>query len=427
MKRILFVGMVNSPHFARWISQFEGRDYDIHIFPVYFAPPHELLKNVTVHIPWKLLRPRQFLRKLLTDRAQHQGEDFGPGDQLVRSLRFKSVWPIPIIAPFDSKLAHIGGSKLGESGQRSPLMYGPRTLAKVIRTIKPDLIHSMEFQHAGYLVLEAKKYFRRSKFPRWLATNWGSDIYFFRSFADHRLQITRLLSEIDYYSCECERDITIARDLGLTAQVMPVVPNSGGFNISKIKITRSAVKVSDRKLIMVKGYQSFAGRALHALEAIAKCAYEIQDYRVIVFAASPEVRERATEIRDFYGINITILEQTTHERILRYYANARIYLGVSISDGISTSMIEAMAMGAFPMQTNTACCSEWIEDGVTGFELEHDDVEAVASKLRIALSNDELVDVASELNWEIVKARLDEKRIKSIAAGMYETILNDVK
>ena len=113
--------------------------------------------------------------------------------------------------------------------------------------------------------------------------------------------------------------------------------------------------------------------------------------------------------------------------MLRYYANARVYLGVSVSDGISTSMIEAMALGAFPMQTNTACCSEWIDDGVTGFELEHDDVEAIVSKLCFALVNDQLVDKASELNWQTVKARLDETRIKSIAAGMYETILNDSK
>jgi hypothetical protein len=45
------------------------------------------------------------------------------------------------------------------------------------------------------------------------------------------------------------------------------------------------------------------------------------------------------------------------------FANSRIYIGASRSDGISTSFLEALVLGAYPIQTNTSCGNEWVEKG----------------------------------------------------------------
>jgi len=47
--------------------------------------------------------------------------------------------------------------------------------------------------------------------------------------------------------------------------------------------------------------------------------------------------------------SINIVPPTNHAAILDLFGVARVYLGVSVTDGISTSMLEAMAMGAFPI------------------------------------------------------------------------------
>ncbi len=47
-------------------------------------------------------------------------------------------------------------------------------------------------------------------------------------------------------------------------------------------------------------------------------------------------------------------------------SRSRANIGFSKSDGISTSLLEAMTMGAFPIETGTACASDWIQDGVSG-------------------------------------------------------------
>ena len=228
-----------------------------------------------------------------------------------------------------------------------------------------------------------------------------------------------------YYSptsCECARDIDLAKDLGFCGRLMPVMPNTGGLDIAVVERLRNIHLTSKRKIIMVKGYQHFAGRALTALDAIERCAAYLKDYQIIVFSASPEIYGRVEELRDFVGLNIQLLPHASHDFILRMFSRARIYLGVSISDAISTSMLEAIAMGAFPIQTNTSCCNEWIEDGRSGFEIPADDVTLIADRLRQAAINDDLVDRASEINWETVKARLDQSILKKKAISFYDEI-----
>ena len=61
-------------------------------------------------------------------------------------------------------------------------------LARLIKKLKPDLIHSMEFQHCGYNVLQAREIVGKANFPKWLATNWGSDIFYYRHDPAHNAQ-----------------------------------------------------------------------------------------------------------------------------------------------------------------------------------------------------------------------------------------------
>jgi len=425
-RKILFVGMVNSPHAARWIELIADEGWDLHFFPVYHATPHPLLRNITIHHPWISFGPRRLLKNMLSNiKAKLLGkEHHSSTDQ--NKLKVCSVYPIPVISKLEQVLYAIKTKPLGESDVRAQFGFDPSTLARLIRKLQPDLIHSMEFQHAGYTVLRVKEKWGKSSFPRWLATNWGSDIYYYRNFLDHKKQISRLLENIDYYSCECERDIGLARELGMNARQQAILPNTGGFDLKQILSLRGLVKTSNRRVVMVKGYQHFAGRALIALDAIASCAEFLKDYQILIYSPSVEIYERVEELKLIYGLKITIMPYLVHEKMLRYFAHARIYLGVSISDAISTSMLEAMAMGAFPIQTNTACCDEWIKDGQTGFSIPPDDVSFIGKRLREALLNDQLVDTASEMNWSVVCQRLDKKKIRDKEIEVYDRIFKDI-
>jgi hypothetical protein len=263
-------------------------------------------------------------------------------------------------------------------------------------------------------------------FPKWLATNWGSDIYYYRRFGGHLQQIQRLLANIDYYSCECQRDVHLAKELGFKGIAMDVFPNSGGFDLAHAEELRARIKTSKRRLILVKGYQHFVGRAMTALDALERCAGILQDFEVVLFSASHEVAKRAQRLTRKGTLNIWVAEYVPHEQMLRLQSRARVYLAVSVSDAISTSLLEAISMGAFPIQSDTSCCDEWISNGQGGFIVHPDDTEWIVECLKTALTNDALVDRAAELNWATVQDRLDQSKIARRVHDLYDVIFRDV-
>ncbi|NJD24020.1 MAG: glycosyltransferase family 4 protein [Betaproteobacteria bacterium] len=419
MRRILFVAMQMSTHTARWINQIADEGWDLHLFPVNHLPAIPEMRGVTVHQPWQMFRPRRMLRTLFGRDVVAQDRERSQA-----GLPVKAIYPfLPMVHPLARVATGAKYVRLGESEAQAPFAFGPHVLARLIRRLKPDLIHSLEFQHCGYNVLRAKEIIGQD-FPAWFATNWGSDIYYYRRFDDHRRQISRLLRSIDFYSCECERDVTIARELGMDAYVLPVMPNTGGLNLVELEAVRNRSITSKRRLVMVKGYQHFAGRALVALDAIERCSEALQGFKVVVFSASAETIKRVDELKKSNRIDIDILPYANHETMLNLFGDARVYLGVSISDAISTSMLEAMATGAFPIQTNTSCCDEWIDDGREGFIIPCDNVGVIAERLARALLDDALVDCAAERNWRTVRARLDSELLRHKAVAFYDQIFD---
>jgi glycosyltransferase involved in cell wall biosynthesis len=298
-------------------------------------------------------------------------------------------------------------------------------LSKVIRKISPDLIHSLEFQNCGYIVLGAREIIGRHLFPAWLVTNWGSDIVYFQQFSNERQTIKRLLKAADYYSCECFRDVSLAVSLGFNGVSLPVIPNAGGIDLQLASELRTRNKPTDRRIILIKGYQNLFGRALVGLQSIKKCENELRGYQVVVYSASTETCEYVEKLKKTTKINFIISCQKSHLEMLHLFSTARIYIGVSLSDGISTSMLEAMAMGAFPIQTNTSCCDEWISDGITGFSVPPDNVDLIANRIKRAIADDNLITRAYEMNWDTISLRLDKDVIKAKANSYYKTIFDD--
>jgi glycosyltransferase involved in cell wall biosynthesis len=107
-----------------------------------------------------------------------------------------------------------------------------------------------------------------------------------------------------------------------------------------------------------------------------------------------------------------------HEDVLDLFQKSRVYIGVSLSDGISTSLLEAIVSGAFPIQTDTSCANEWITDGKSGIIIPPN-AESVLESLTLALKDDELVNKAAILNLHTARQRLDNSAIKAKVSGFY--------
>jgi glycosyltransferase involved in cell wall biosynthesis len=158
------------------------------------------------------------------------------------------------------------------------------------------------------------------------------------------------------------------------------------------------------------------------LQAMRLCADLLQDYTLAIYMASPDVLISAELFSQDTKIPVQIISSVSHDEMLHFYNRSRIYIGLSISDGISTSLLEAMALGTFPIQSCTACADEWIVDGQSGFIVPPEDPQAVAEALRRALTDDLLVNRAAELNSQTIAQRLDNSIIKPQVIKMYEGV-----
>jgi hypothetical protein len=391
--RILFIGMPDSIHVVRWISQIADQNWDIYLFPTSWTNPHPEFRKIT------LFGGRPFRPAYLDPSVRYLSGS---------SLYFYGDW-------IERKIFRQTSENIKS-----------RALAEMIRTINPDIIHSLEIQHAGYITSRARQLVKNAA-PPWIATNWGSDIYHFRKMPEHKERIERILRQCDYYSCECERDIRLAREMGFTGKTLPVLPNAGGLPLEQIDRWRSPGSVSNRRTIIIKGYHGWSGRALVALEAVRICKDLLRGYSVAVYSASKDVEVVSKQMARETGVPINIVPGCSHEEMLRLFGRSRIYIGLGISDGISTSFLEAMAMGAFPIQSCTACADEWIQDGKGGFIVPAEDPQAVAGMLRRALSEDALVNQAAAINGQTVRERLEYSAIKNRVVQIYQDIRNPRK
>lgn len=387
--KILFVAMHISVHTSRWLSQLENNGWDIYLFPVHFENPHPYseIRNITLY------RLSKFSKIALDD-----------------SLRVIEIEKsLPFLYRLCSTLKII----------KTNYAY---QLARTIDLLKPDIVHSMEMQHAAYLTVDAKRYCRK-KFPLWIYSCWGSDIYYYQQFEEHKEKIGNVLQSCDYLFTDTERDVELARKYGFTGELLGVVPGVGGYRIDEMRALVKFIKPSSRKTIAIKGYTGWVYRPFTVIAALEACLEELQGYSIAIYLpVGEEIIERTKAISQKIGTELIVRNYGAYEDVLKLFASARISLASSISDGTPNSMLESMVMGAFPIQSDTVSTAEWITNGVNGFIAPPEDVDAYVTALKLALTDNDLIDRAAEHNYAMLKDRIDYSIIQPKVINAYEKV-----
>ncbi|MEQ8834018.1 MAG: glycosyltransferase [Miltoncostaeaceae bacterium] len=377
--RVLVIGFPHSIHIARALGLLARSEVDVHVVP-------------SVDEPW--------LREI-TDATLHHLDPAvaAPADETVRVI----VHHPP---------AEVTPDRSGRADR----------VAAIVREIRPHLVHAHEFQASGVLAAAVSERLGRAM-PPLVVSNWGSDAYWFARTAAGRRDIRRVLAAADALACESERDVGICLGLGFRGTVLPVQPIAGGLDHDQCEALAVAGPVSGREGIIVKGRESWAGRAGRAVAALAGCGELLTGRELILHSASPGVPERFSELAKSVGARFTLLDGVGHAEVLRAFGRSRVSLAVSASDGISQTLLEAMACGAFPVQTHTATVREWFVDGVGGLAVDVADHMGIVRAVRRALTDDALVDGAPVSNRATLLRRADRGTITRRTLASYRSVL----
>ena len=375
-KRVLLVCMLDSIHTAHWVERFKNSDVIIEIYP----------SQKFRHLHPKIIK------------------QLGRSSNIKLAIHNRFI-PLAVYGYLDFFLNEIP-SKLGRRINRV------RSLQSHLNKSNFNFVHALEIQGAGYL--SAQLYLKPE--TQLIVTNWGSDIYYFKNIATDAALIRNLLRKTDRYSAECVRDYDLAREMGFSGLELPVIPNSGGNSYLMGDF-------ASRKefLIVAKCYGGRFGRGDLAIEAVTKLLQSEKDFRIFFYSVSPEYEKRVIALQEKFPGRIdfsTISLGKSHSELMELFKRARIYLGCSVSDGISTSFLEALSHGVYPIQTNTSCANEWVEKGIHA-SLVSLNLDEISSELISKATNWKSLEKLTSHNFEIARTLLDPISIQAKSQTFY--------
>jgi len=379
-KRLVLVGMTESPHFQKWLKATISTELFTHISII----PSDYPLN-KLNIKSLGLKSKQ-KSKLITFKIS-----------ISKKLNYFIFRILDVIFG---------------------LNWRALVLFIFISLFRPSVVHFHELQHGGY-IYNAKifKSIKKRKY-KVICSSWGSDLILYGKLASHELALRQLLSKTDVLTAEREVEIEVAKQLNYSNIFLAPIYNTVGAKIES-KILSS--KPSDRKMILIKGYQDNHGRALNALIALTLIEEYLFGYKIRVFSASIPVQLQAEYLKSNSSLDIEVIERISNEEIKSYFKQSRIYIGLAISDGLSTSMVEAMEHGAFPIQSENSAAAIFIKSGSSGYIVDPWDIAGVANCIKKAVGDDQMVDAAAIENLNSLEEKYSYERGLNLIKELYKS------
>ncbi|RCS27067.1 glycosyltransferase [Polaribacter sp. WD7] len=373
-----------SLHFIRWVSNLKNTNYELYWFDILNRGYINELPYVNQITNWQK-RKKSYIK----------GEYFL--EKKVTSL-YNSISPL-LKTSIDEKLLEI------------------------LETLKPDLIHSFEMQNCSYPILKTFKKFSHIK---WLYSCWGSDMYYYSNNKKHKKRIISVLQKISHLHTDNKRDYTIAKQLGFKGKHVGIIPGGTGYDLKNMYELRTPIL--KRNIILVKGYQHTFGRSINVLKALAGIL-EIKKYKqaysIIAFGCHKETIDYI--VKNKLKIKYYTRTELSHDDLIYLFGKSRVYVGNSISDGLPNTLLEAIVMNTFPIQSNPGrVTEEVIEHGVNGFLInDPNNIKLIKNLILKALNDDNLILKSAELNQQLAEKKLDLEFNKQKVIKVYKNIISE--
>ena len=378
-RKVLVIGMFDSIHLARWLSQFVDEKIDFVLFPSKkFRYTHPELVN--------LIKSKHF-------------SSYSLGKPYFVS---KYIGFIDYICIMIFRIIHVDIKKY--------------FLTQIIVNNSFEYVHAIEIQGAGYLYTSLPNKILDKN--RLIITNYGSDIIYYGDNPHHKIKINSVFSIAKYYSGECQRDYEIALSMGFNGKLLPCIPNAGGFKDEVFDL--NIINSNSRNIVMAKCYGGEFGLGELVIKALSTFLLDKKDLQVFLYSVTDDLLDQAIHLEKTFPRQIKLVkirDKIDRMDFLKYFASAKIYIGASKSDGISTAFLEALCLGAYPIQTNTSCANEWIGVGFNGSVIAPN-LSAILEALEIGYK-DSNADQKRITNLNLARMHLSFEVIKSQALKFY--------
>jgi hypothetical protein len=301
--------------------------------------------------------------------------------------------------------------------------------------VQPDLVHALRIPYEGMLAS-----FTPPGVP--LAVSiWGNDLTLHAGGSPAMADLTRrTLKRASALIADAARDIRLGRAWGFDARKpCLVVPGSGGLDLAEIERTRAnaaegiyepaleALPPAVPLVLNPRGFRTGSVRSDTFFQAIPLVLERKPGvaFACAAMAGQPEAMRWMDRLK-LHG-KLTLLPLLPQPHLWRLFLRAEISVSISQHDGTPNSLLEAMALGCFPIAGDIESLREWITPGLNGLLVPPDSPPALAEAILLALDNPALRARAAQENARRVAAQAEVGVVREKIEGLYQGLTGEKK
>jgi glycosyltransferase involved in cell wall biosynthesis len=323
-----------------------------------------------------------------------------------------------------------GVRQVSWAGGRKParLIDGARlllSLRKVIREVKPDLIHAGPIQTAGLLAA-------LSGFRPLVSMSWAYDLLFD---ADknrlYRWATKTTLKRTDVLVADCETVAQLA--VGHSFPRERIVTFPWGLDLAQFS-PGTDDGLRERRgwqenfiLLHTRSWEPLYGVDVF-IKAFIQAARQRPELRLFLLGNGSQAGTLRQMLMQAGMLDrVHFGGQVRQADLPRYYRAADLYVSASHSDGSSLSLMEALACGTPALVSDIPGNREWIEPGVAGWLFKDGDADALAQGILQAVNQGKNLKTTGQNARKLAEERADwPKNVEKLLEG-YEMAIKKRK
>jgi glycosyltransferase involved in cell wall biosynthesis len=290
-------------------------------------------------------------------------------------------------------------------------------LRRVIKSLKPDLIHAGPIQRSAFLVALLG-------FKPLISASWGYDLLKDADRNQYWRWATRFtLKRSSIMVGDCDTIRQKAVELGMPDDKIVTFP--WGINLNSFSPGEYPPDDGDQfTIISTRGWEPIYGVDV-LVRAFVQAANQYPGLRLVLLGNGSQ----ANYLRDIFtrgGVaNQVVMPGSVKEGDLaKFFRMANLYVSASHVDGSSVSLMEALACGRPSLVSDIPGNREWVEPGVNGWWFKDGDSYDLAEKILEAIEQPQKLVEMSKAASKIAKEKADWERNFPHLLYAYEAALN---
>jgi len=281
---------------------------------------------------------------------------------------------------------------------RTPYARAVLPVRRAVRDLEPDILFALYLSSAGVVAcLSGHRHVVVSARGGDVSTHidrriWRAVFRWQGRRADRIHCVSESLAEALRDRAGVREARLIVCPLGVDTGHLPLIDPAVRPHRGRIVCTRSHTAVYDQATL------------IRAIKHLAERGVECH----LTFANSRRVKPtRALVAQHGVADRVTFLPGYRPEELPGLLADADVYVSTSLRDGTSSSLLEALSTGTFPVVSDIAANRPWVEHGRNGLLFPPGDAEALADRIAEALSRADLRTAAAPISRKIVLEKGD--------------------